>query len=79
MLSISEAKTSTGAANYYLELAQGDYYTNAHAEPGRWFGPAAALLGLDGEASASAFNNLLEGRSAVSEDNARAWVDQHLK
>ena len=71
MLTISKPMTGADCGDYYLELAQGDYYTNAHEEPGRWFGQGAALLELDGEVSALALKNLLEGRSV---DGRQAWV-----
>ena len=63
MLSISLPMHGVGHADYYIQLAQKDYYTAQGNEPGVWFGRGAAPLGLHGEVESRAFEHLLWGRS----------------
>lgn len=64
MLSISKAITSTGQANYYLDLAsRDDYYLEAEEPPGFWLGRGAQALGLSGTVTREAFANLFRGYS----------------
>ena len=63
MLSISLPMHGVGHADYYIELAQKDYYTAQGNDPGVWFGRGAAPLGLHGEVESRAFEPLLRGRS----------------
>jgi conjugative relaxase-like TrwC/TraI family protein len=59
------AKLTPGREDYYLEkLADNrEEYLSGHGEsPGRWYGRAAATLGLDGEASKEGFRRLIQGR-----------------
>jgi hypothetical protein len=52
-----------GAGNYYLDLAQEDYYANRAEAPGQWAGAGAKRLGLSDEVQPEAFLNLLRGYS----------------
>jgi len=52
-----------GHADYYIKLAQQDYYTAEGHEPGRWSGPGADRLGLSDTVQSQAYANLLWGRS----------------
>ncbi len=63
MLSISPPIKGVGHAEYYLLLAQADYYTAWGNEPGCWFGEGARRLGLEGTILSEAYENLLWGRS----------------
>jgi len=63
MLSISLPMHGVGHADYYLELAQQDYYTAQGNDPGAWFGRGADQLGLHGELRSQSFEHLLWGRS----------------
>jgi conjugative relaxase-like TrwC/TraI family protein len=59
------AKLTAGREDYYLERLANDReeYLSGHGEsPGRWYGGAAASLGLDGEASKEGFRRLIQGR-----------------
>jgi conjugative relaxase-like TrwC/TraI family protein len=59
------AKLSVGREAYYTrELAENhEEYLSGHGEsPGRWYGAAAATLGLEGEASPAGFQAMFEGR-----------------
>jgi conjugative relaxase-like TrwC/TraI family protein len=59
------AKLTPGREDYYLEkLADNrEEYLSGHGEsPGRWYGRAAARLGLEGEASKEGFRRLIQGR-----------------
>lgn len=71
MLSISPPIKGAACAKYYVEQAVAKYYGDSKEEPGRWFGEGAALLALQETVSATAFKNLLEGRSV---DGQQAWV-----
>ena len=63
MLSISLPMRGGGSGDYYLKLAQQEYYTKSVGRPGEWFGKGAEALGLQGKVQADQFKNLLEGRS----------------
>ena len=63
MLSISNPITAGGAAEYYLDMARGDYYTGNGQAPGQWFGAGAKALGLAGKVQPEVLANLLAGRS----------------
>ena len=63
MLSIALPMHGVGHANYYLELAQKDYYTAEGNDPGTWFGRGAAKLGLQGAVDSRPYEQLLWGRS----------------
>jgi conjugative relaxase-like TrwC/TraI family protein len=52
-----------GHANYYIELAQKDYYTAQGNDAGVWFGGGAEKLGLHGDVDSRAYEHLLRGRS----------------
>jgi conjugative relaxase-like TrwC/TraI family protein len=59
------AKLTPGREDYYLERLADDReeYLSGHGEsPGRWYGHAAASLGLDREASKEGFRRLIQGR-----------------
>jgi conjugative relaxase-like TrwC/TraI family protein len=59
------AKLTAGREDYYLErLADNrEEYLSGHGEsPGRWYGRAAAGLGLDGDVSKEGFRRLIQGR-----------------
>ena len=62
MLSIAQM-SGAGQGDYYLNLAQEDYYTKGGEPPGEWFGEGAKAQGLAGEVEASALRNLLQGYS----------------
>jgi len=71
------------SANYYLNLAQDDYYISATESPGYWLGKGARQLALGGRVQRDLFKNLLEGMSpdgsrplvqnAREEDRQSAW------
>ena len=64
LLSISKPFKGAGKADYYLNLAQEDYYLAGKEPPGFWLGEAAAELGLSGPVLGDDFRNLLGGFSA---------------
>ncbi|MFC0205312.1 MobF family relaxase [Novosphingobium soli] len=60
MHSIAAVRSAGGAASYF---AKDDYYTGEHsAEATAWGGKGAAAIGLSGEVSKEAFENLLNGK-----------------
>lgn len=61
MLSISKPLKGAGRADYYLNLAQEDYYLGGKEPPGFWLGDAAAHFGLANTISGDDFRNLLAG------------------
>jgi conjugative relaxase-like TrwC/TraI family protein len=61
MLSI--AAMGAGSGEYYLKLAQEDYYLEGGEPPGRWLGKGARFLGLEGTVNKATFRNLFDGRS----------------
>ena len=63
MLSIALPMHGVGHANYYLDLAQKDYYTAEGNDPGTWFGRGAAKLGLQGVVDSRPYERALLGRS----------------
>ncbi len=63
MLSISNPKRGAASADYYVNLAQEDYYANRMEEPGSWRGEGAVKLGLQGSVNAETLRHLIEGRS----------------
>ena len=48
VLSISNPMSAANLENYFMRLAQEQYYASALEEPGRWYGEGAAQLGLRG-------------------------------
>jgi hypothetical protein len=59
------AKLSVGREEYYTRELATDHeaYLSGHGEsPDRWYGAGASSLGLEGEASVSGFQAMLEGR-----------------
>ncbi|MBL9171422.1 MAG: relaxase domain-containing protein [Verrucomicrobiales bacterium] len=71
MLSISKAFKGAGRANYYLNLAQEDYYLGGMEPAGFWIGDGATQLGLLGFVRGDEFRNLLGG---ISPDGKRRLV-----
>lgn len=71
MLSVSKPFKGAGRADYYLNLANEDYYLNDLEPPGRWLGEGATWFGLPGMVSGDDFRNLLAGYDA---DRATALV-----
>ena len=63
MLSISPPMKGAGQGDYYLELAQEDYYTKGGEPPGQWYGQGSEALGVDGQVGEKELRNLLEGYS----------------
>jgi conjugative relaxase-like TrwC/TraI family protein len=63
MLVMSKGALSAGqAATYYEEkYSRDDYYTEQQRVAGRWFGKAAAELGLTGEIATEDFRVALSG------------------
>jgi hypothetical protein len=64
------AKLSVGREEYYTRELATDHeaYLSGHGEsPGRWYGAGATSLGLEGEASVTAFEAMFEGRDPVTE------------
>src|SRR5215212_1726748 len=63
------AKLSVGREEYYTRELATDHeaYLSGHGEsPGRWYGAAAATLGLQGEASVAGFQAMFEGRDPTT-------------
>jgi conjugative relaxase-like TrwC/TraI family protein len=63
------AKLSVGREEYYTRELATDHeqYLSGHGEsPGRWYGAAAASLGLHGEASPGGFQAMFEGRDPTT-------------
>src|SRR5215218_995272 len=59
------AKLAVGREDYYTRELAADHeaYLSGHGEsPGRWYGQAAAALGMEGEASGAGFRRMFEGR-----------------
>lgn len=50
-----------GQGNYYVTLAQADYYTAGGEPPGRWLGSGAPGAGLEGVIDEREFLNLFQG------------------
>ena len=63
MLSISMPIRTVQAAEYYLELAREDYYTQGGEPPGKWLGEGAKALALNGRVQDDVLRNLLAGFS----------------
>lgn len=63
MLSISKPFKGAGRADYYLNLAQEDYYLGGKEPPGFWLGEAAALFRLPDRIAGDDFRDLLAGFS----------------
>ena len=61
MLSISPPMKGAGKGDYYLGLAQEDYYTKGGEPPGNWYGEGAEALELRGQVEPQALRDLLEG------------------
>jgi hypothetical protein len=65
------AKLTVGREAYYTRELATDHeaYLSGHGEsPGRWYGAAAAALGLQGEASPAGFQRMFEGRDPATGD-----------
>lgn len=69
MMSISLPMRGGGSGDYYLKLAQEEYYTKSLGPPGQWFGKGAEALGLKGEVRPEQVKNLLEGKSPDGKRN----------
>ncbi len=67
MLSISKPIKGAGRADYYLNLAQEDYYLGGKEPPGFWLGAAANDFGLGGTVVGDEFRKLLSGFSPEGE------------
>jgi conjugative relaxase-like TrwC/TraI family protein len=63
MLSISNPMKGAGRGDYYLKLAQEDYYLNCIEQRGTWFGRGAERMSLSGKVEREALRNLLLGLS----------------
>jgi Ti-type conjugative transfer relaxase TraA len=63
MLSISPPMKGAGQGDYYLDLAQEDYYTKGGEPPGKWYGEDTESLGVEGQVQAEDLRKLLEGYS----------------
>lgn len=61
MLSISAPIKGAGHADYYLDLAREDYYTEGGEPPGQWYGKGAEALGLTGKVERENLRSLFEG------------------
>lgn len=61
MLSISKPFKGAGRADYYINLAQEDYYTEGLEPPGFWLGSAKEHFGLSGDVHPEDFRQLLQG------------------
>lgn len=72
MLSISHPmKNAAAAVEYYANERKADYYLNGIDKEGRWFGGAAARLGLGQTVQRAHFHHLLNG---FSPDGRQALV-----
>lgn len=60
MLSIKVIGSRREEIGYYAELDE-DYYSDAGKAPGQWLGKGAKKLGLTGEITRNAFQNILSG------------------
>lgn len=61
MLRVYQSANAKQAKDYFnMELTQGDYYFDQQQVVGQWGGKAAAMLGLSGEVSQEAFNQLVD-------------------
>src|SRR5438477_85651 len=56
-----------GSDEYYLFLAQEDYYLNDGEPPGRWWGVGAAQLGMQGQVTKDQLALLMNGFSPEGE------------
>jgi conjugative relaxase-like TrwC/TraI family protein len=63
MLSISVPMKGAGRGEYYLRLAQEDYYFNKGEPMGEWYGRGAERLGLSGRIEPDHLRRLLDGHS----------------
>src|SRR4051794_30826280 len=66
---VSIGKLGKGQQAYYLDsVANGieDYYAGEGEAPGRWMGPGAGALGLDGEVRRDELNAVLSARDPRS-------------
>jgi conjugative relaxase-like TrwC/TraI family protein len=71
MLSISVPMKGAGRGEYYLRLAQEDYYFNQGEPLGQWHGKGAEKLGLTGRIDPVAMRRVLDG---FSPDGRRSLV-----
>jgi conjugative relaxase-like TrwC/TraI family protein len=62
MLSISPPMSGAGQGNYYLTLAQEDYYLAGGEPPGRWFGNGASAFRLGATVEREQLQRLLLGQ-----------------
>jgi len=53
--------SGAGQGDYYLNLAQEDYYTKGVEPPGRWYGQGTEALYLSGEVTPTTLHQLLNG------------------
>jgi len=63
MLSIAALADSVGAAGYFCEHREADYYLEEMETSGRWVGAAANDLSLAGEVTKEALTAVLDGRN----------------
>ncbi|MGK2909117.1 MAG: relaxase domain-containing protein, partial [Sphingobium sp.] len=63
MLSVASVRSASGAANYFAKDDFKDHYSTADgsAEQSEWGGAGAETLGLEGEVSKQAFEEILSG------------------
>ena len=83
MLSISPPMKGAGKGDYYLGLAQEDYYTLGGEPPGEWYGEGTEAMGLIGQVQPQDLRDLLEGfspgrekmlvQNAGKEDRQSGW------
>jgi len=64
MHSISKPMKGIGSGEYYLELAEQDYYSKDGQNAGRWFGTGMRLLNLPAMVQPEVFRRMLNGYSA---------------
>ena len=67
MLSVAQM-SGAGQGDYYLNLAQEDYYTKGGEPPGKWYGEGPLAQGLRGEVAAEELKNLLQGYSSCGSE-----------
>src|SRR5882672_4333807 len=66
MLSIASPLGGGGSGDYYLTLAQQEYYTKSVERPGEWFGKGAEVLRW-------------RYAKRASKAEAKDWADENIK
>lgn len=69
MLNITAQQNAAGAKAYF---AQADYYSQGQEVPGRWYGEAAKLLGLEGIVQKAEFDRLCDNIHPQTGDSLTA-------